>query len=378
MNATLNTPALPIRSSRDRMLRTLGGQPVDRPPMWFMRQAGRHLPGYRALRQTHSFLDICRREDVNTPASAEPVQRYGIDAAIVFNDILIPLMDMGMGLDFLPAPKFDRLVASTADVASLRAPVYNQSTDVARCLRALRRSIGNDTAMLGFVGAPFTVASFAIGGVGASRSPLESLVAQRPDVFHAFQERLVGVLTDYAAVQVQAGADVIQVFESLADQLSEEKFRAVGLPFLRDLVDSIARRVPGTPLIVFGRGLWPYIPELSATGAALSLDHGNPLSQARRTLRSLGRNNALQGNLDPEVLMLPPEQAAAAARALLGEWRDITSRPDELEMFGPTGWVFNLGHGVPADADPRTVQAVVDAVKQHRFRAASSQKEAVS
>ena len=146
------------------MLRTLSGRSVDRTPMWFMRQAGRHLPGYRALREKHSFLEICRREEVNAPASAEPVHRYGIDAAIVFNDILIPLMDMGMGLDFYRAQvrsvDFERCGCGGA-----RSPVYDQKTDVARCLRSLRREIGDHTAMLGFIGAPLTVAGFAIGGV---------------------------------------------------------------------------------------------------------------------------------------------------------------------------------------------------------------------
>src|SRR5262249_42704013 len=153
---------------------------------------------------------------------------------------------------FHPAPKFERLVASVDEVRGLRTPVYDCSTDVARCLRATRRDIGDDVALLGFVGAPFTVASFAIGGVGAGRPPLEALVAEKAEVFKSFQDRLVDVLTDYAEVQVEAGADAIQVFESLADQLEEGAFRAVGLPFLRRVVESIGRRVPGVPLIVFG------------------------------------------------------------------------------------------------------------------------------
>ena len=203
-------------------------------------------------------------------------------------------------------------------------------------------------------------------------------MTQNAEVFRALQARLVRVLSDYAVVQAEAGADVIQVFESLADQLSESTFRSAGLPFLRELVESIARRLPGKPLIIFGRGLWPYIEDLSSTGAALSLDHARPLPEARRRLRSLGRSNALQGNLDPEVLLLHPPKAAAAARDLLSQWREIALHPEDKGEFGPTGWVFNLGHGVPADADPETVQAVVDTVKRFPFRGAAAGTEAAS
>jgi uroporphyrinogen decarboxylase len=340
-----------------------------------MRQAGRHLPGYRALRERWSFLDLCSREEVNRIASAEPFHAYGVDGVIVFNDILIPLGDMGMGLDFIPAPKFDRLIQSPADAAALRTPVYDDSTAVSRCLRALREEVGERAAVLGFIGAPFTVAGFAIGGVGAQWPSMTELVFARSEVFQAMQERLTPVLASYAEIQVRAGADVIQIFESLADKLGPDEYRRVGLPHLLGVVRAIRERVPATPLIIFGRGLWPFVVDLAACGATLSMDHAFALSDARATLRSQGLHNALQGNLSPETLLLPPAQAVETAAELLANWACIVPFPERAGLLGPTGWVFNLGHGVPADADPKTVGAVVERVRSFKPAADRECKE---
>ena len=354
-------------TGRQRMLAALGQRLVDRPPVWFMRQAGRQLPGYRALRERSSFLDLCYRPEVNRIASAEPFHVYGVDAVIVFNDILIPLSDMGMGLDFTPAPKFDWLIGEPGDVASLRTPVYDDKTPVSQCLCALREEVGAGTAMLGFIGAPFTVAGFAIGGVGAQRPSLRELVAAKSGTFAAMQERLTAVLADYAKIQVDAGADIIQVFESLADKIEPAEYARVGLPSLLAVIGAIKQRVPNTPMIIFGRGLWPFVGQLGTSGAALSMDQTLPLRHARTALKACGLHNSLQGNLDPEVLRLPAEKAAAQAAALLSQWKDIVPFPARANELGPSGWVFNLGHGVPADADPRTVQAVVDRVRSFQF-----------
>ncbi len=347
------------------MLGALRQTRVDRPPVWMMRQAGRHLPKYRALRETISFMELCRDEAANAISSAEPLQRYGLDAAIVFNDILIPLRDMGMGLDFQPGPRFERLISTVADAEALSRPVYGPATDVSRCIRALRQTVGEKSAVLGFIGAPFTVASFAIAGSGAQRvADLRIDAGARRAVYEATQAKLLPALVDYAAAQVEAGADVIQVFESLAHDVDEPLYRQVGLPFMTRAISEIRRVAPSTPVIAFGRGIWPYLTELARAGAAaVSLDETRPLADARRLLREAGLSTALQGNLRPDALRGTPEQAAAEALELLGQWRSIVPHPERAAELGPTGWVFNLGHGVPADADPGTVQAVVDAVK---------------
>jgi uroporphyrinogen decarboxylase len=357
-------------TGRQRMVAALRLQRVDRPPVWFMRQAGRHLPGYRGMRERHSFMEICRDEALNVEVSAEPWQRYGVDGAIVFNDILTPLADMGMGLDFAPGPRFEWLVAAHADLARLHQPAYGPEVDVSRCIKALRQRVGEAAAVLGFVGAPFTVASFAINGSGPQRrGPLAVALASQEELFTAMQERLLDVLADYAAAQVDGGADVIQIFESLADEVDPIAYRRFGLPGLLSLVAQISERRPRTPVIIFGRGLWPHLADLAASqAAALSIDPTVDLARARRVLAAQGSQQALQGNLDPEVLRQEPLVAGTAAFDLLSRWREIVPLPGRIAQRGPTGWVFNLGHGVPADANPAAVEAVVEVLRAFDFQ----------
>lgn len=361
-------------TGRERMLAALRQERVDRPPVWFMRQAGRHLPGYKAVRERLSFLEICRDVGANREVSSEPVKRYGLDAAIVFNDILVPLMDMGMELDFVPGPRFVRLVESAADAEALGTPRFGRETPVFRCIRGLREEVGTGTAVLGFIGAPFTVAAFAIAGAGPQRAmPLGDRIAVRPEAFVAMQERLVPVLAEYAATQVKAGADAVQIFESLAAEIDPGTYAAVGLPFLESVIAAVRKAVPGAPVIVFGRGIWEFIARIGAAGATVtSLDHTRPLSEARAALRRAGVDTGLQGNLPPETLLLPPGEARARAEALLSQWRSIVPRPEEAGVLGPTGWVFNLGHGVPENARLDSAQAAVDAVRSFRLSASSA------
>jgi uroporphyrinogen decarboxylase len=353
-------------SGQGRMLAALRCEAVDRPPIWFMRQAGRHLPRYKALRERLSFLDLCRDEEVNAIASLEPWERYKTDGVIVFNDILIPLRDMGMGLKFNPGPQFDHLINTVREAEGLANAGYDSQTDVARCLATIRKSVGDRAAVLGFIGAPFTVAGFAVAGAGRQRrGPLADVLAPREPVFEALQHKLVANLAAYASIQVTAGADVIQVFESLAADVPVDVYRRVGLPWLLQTVRLIKSQFPRTPVIVFGRGLWPLVADIAATGAdCISLDETRPLTEARRELASRGLTTALQGNLDPKTLLMPVTNARREAKELARRWRDIVPFPDRADELGPTGWVFNLGHGVPEDANPQTVRAVMDTVRQ--------------
>jgi uroporphyrinogen decarboxylase len=366
-------------TGRQRMLAALTLQSVDRPPVWFMRQAGRHLPGYRQLRAQHSFLDLCNDETLNLEVSAEPWRRYGVDGAIVFNDILSPLIDMGMNLEFAPGPRFDRLISTAHDVAQLERPEFNQSTAVYRCIAALRQTVADQAAVLGFVGAPMTVAAFAIRGAGSQcRGDLPDLMRAEPGVFNAMQEAILPVLADYAALQVKAGADLIQIFESLADEVPEALYREAGLPRLLSLIQHVRRLCPNTPIITFGRGLAPYLSELAASSTtAISIDPTVDLRDIRRRLAELGSTQPLQGNLDPELLLKEPLVAGSAAASLLSRWRDIIPFPQQADELGPTGWVFNLGHGVPADANPRTVDAVVEVLRAFRFERTPAPVEVV-
>lgn len=358
-----------VMTGRARMLAALRLERVDRPPAWFMRQAGRHLPGYRALRERASFLDLCRDEELCAEASSEPWRRYGVDGAIVFNDILIPLRDMGIGLEFDPGPRLERLIATEAEAEGLTRPAYGPATDVCRCIGALRGVVGESAAVLGFIGAPFTVAAFAVAGPGSGRGgPLEEIVRERRAAMEAVQERLLPVLVSYAMAQAAAGADVIQVFESLAGEVDRRTYREVGLPCLLRVVRTLRSALAPTPVIVFGRGLWPFMDSIAgAEPAALSLGPSRPLAEARRRLRRLGLSTALQGNLAGEVLREEPARAARAAEELLARWASVVPLPERSRELGPTGWVFNLGHGVPADARPESVLAVAEAVRGFRM-----------
>ncbi len=355
----------PQMTGRERMLAALRLDAVDRPPIWFMRQAGRHLPRYQALRERVGFLDLCRDEEVNAIASLEPFERYQTDAVIVFNDILIPLRDMGLGLTFNPGPVFDRLINTVQDAESLSVPAYDTQTDVSRCLATIRKAVGGRAAVLGFIGAPFTISAFAVSGSGRQRlASLAEVLASREAVFEALQHKLTGILASYASCQAAAGADVIQIFESLASDVPPDIYRRVGLPSLLETIRLLKERRPQTPIILFGRGLWPFITDIAASGiACISLDETRPLADARAALRAASLTTALQGNLDPRALLLPASNARQEARELVRRWREIVPLP-ELGHLGPTGWVFNLGHGVPKDANPQTVRAVMEAVRQ--------------
>jgi uroporphyrinogen decarboxylase len=365
-------------TGRERMLAALDFRKVDRPPVWFMRQAGRHLPGYRQLRERHSFVELCNDESLNLEVSAEPWRRYGVDGAIVFNDILSPLMDMGMGLEFVPGPRFDRLITTRDDVARLRRPEFDDQTAVYRCIAALRETVGNDAAVLGFVGAPMTVSAFAVRGAGSQcRGDLTGIIRDDPSLFISMQETILPVLADYAALQVRAGADLIQIFESLAEELPEALYREVGLPRLLALIALVRQACPETPIITFGRGLGPYIPELSTSpSTALSIDPTMNLWDVRRQLTEIGSTQALQGNLPPEVLLESPLVAGGAASSLLARWREIVPFPQLANELGPTGWVFNLGHGVPAGADPAAVESVMEVLRAFSFGQAPAAMEA--
>jgi len=353
-------------SGRERMLAALRLELVDRPPIWFMRQAGRHLPRYKALRERLSFLDLCSDEEVNAIASLEPWERYRTDGVIVFNDILIPLRDMGMGLKFNPGPHFDRLIDSVRDAEGLGNAGYDARTDVARCIATLRKAVGERAAVLGFIGAPFTVSGFAIAGAGRQRrGSIAEVLATREPVFEAMHHKLVGNLAAYASAQVNAGADVIQIFESLAADVPGDVYRRIGLPWLIQTIRLVKAQHQQTPLIVFGRGLWPIIADIAASGVScLSLDETGSLTDARSELASHGLSTALQGNLNPKTLLLPPTEARREARELARRWREIAPLPERADDLGPTGWVFNLGHGVPEDANQQPVRAVIEAVRQ--------------
>ncbi|MCI4324826.1 MAG: uroporphyrinogen decarboxylase [Thermoplasmata archaeon] len=334
---------------RDRLLRALRGEPVDTTPIWLMRQAGRHLPGYRALRAQHGILEIARTPALAAEVTLEPVRRYDVDAGVVFADITLPFG--GLGVDFRIDPGVGPVVPSPvrspADVERLRP--FDPERDVGYVGEAIRRfrELCPDRPILGFAGAPFTLAAYLIEGA-PSKEFLETrrLLQTDPATF----DRLLAVLGDvtiaYLRMQARAGAHALQLFDSWAGALSVRQFERHVAPVVRSVFDALGDT--HLPTIYFSTSSAHLVPSLGSLGStALGVDHRLPLSRVRR---EVGDRVALQGNLDPAALLADPATVAREAREVLAEIPDRRSH------------VFNLGHGVLPQTEPGRIEALVELV----------------
>jgi uroporphyrinogen decarboxylase len=347
-------PAIGEKPAADRKLpAVLGGETVKPPPIWLMRQAGRYLPEYRAARtRAGSFLDLCFDPDLATEVTLQPIRRYGLDAAILFSDILVVPYALGQDVRFeegrgprltpLESPAdLDRLTAE--DLETRLAPVYET-------LRLVRRALPDETALIGFAGAPWTLATYMLeGGSSSDFAAAKGCLYRDP----AYFERLVDLLVDATArhliAQVEAGAEVLQIFDSWAGILSDDLLRRWSLAPLKEIVARVKAVEPEVPVILFPRGAGLLYHDFACeSGAeALSLDTTVPLDWARRELQP---RVALQGNLDPQLLL-------AGGPALTQGCRRI------LETLGDGPFVFNLGHGVVPATPPEHVAQVVEFVR---------------
>lgn len=327
-------------------------EPTSHTPVWFMRQAGRYLPEYRAIRERHSLLDICAQPDLAAEVTLQPVRRLGVDAAILFADILLPLVPMGLTLAFREGegPVIGPPVRTAADVERLRrVDVADALAPVFETVRLVRAALDGAVPLIGFAGAPFTVACYAIEG-GATRHFVEAkrLMYGAPAVWEALMARLVTVLGDYLGAQAAAGAQALQVFDSWAGTLSPDDYRRYVLPHSRRLFDRL--RTFGVPTIHFGVDTATLLPLMrEAGGDVIGLDWRVPLD---RGWAAVGEDRAVQGNLDPVALFAP--RGELEARVL-----DILARAG-----GRPGHVFNLGHGVLPGTPVDQVRAVVDLVHE--------------
>jgi uroporphyrinogen decarboxylase len=325
-------------------------------PVWFMRQAGRYMPEYRAIRAHHSLLEICARPELAAEVTLQPVQQLGVDAAILFADILLPLVPMGLDLEFVSGegPLIRNPIRQPEQIEALRA--VDPATDlgpVLEAVRLVRRELGPATPLIGFAGAPFTVATYAIEG-GPSRHLLESkrMMYEAPESWHRLLSVLTGVVGDFLAAQVAAGAQAVQVFDSWAGQLSQADYRSYVLPHSRALFSRLAGL--GVPRIHFGVGTDHLLEAMTEAGAeVMGLDWRTPLD---RGWERVGGRRAVQGNLDPVALFAPlPELHRRVA--------DILRRAG-----GRPGHIFNLGHGILPGTPVERVRAVVDMVHEHVAR----------
>jgi uroporphyrinogen decarboxylase len=342
-----------IAEEQMRFLRACRRQPVDCTPVWFMRQAGRYLPEYRRIRERYGLLDICRAPDLAAEVTLQPVRTLGVDAAILFADILLPLIPMGVELRFAAGegPVIAHPLRSAADVEALRPLEPEEDLPfVLETIRLVRRELEGRVPLIGFAGAPFTLASYLVEG-GASRDHLttRALMFQAPDVWHTLMERLTEAVTAYLRAQVRAGAQALQLFDSWVGCLSPGDYREYVFPYSRRVLRALAEE--GVPAIHFGTGTAGLLEWMrQAGGDVIGVDWRIGLGAA---WQRLGPEVAIQGNLDPAALLAPRDALEKRVRQVLAE------------AAGRPGHIFNLGHGILPQTPVENVKAVVEMV--HAF-----------
>ena len=335
-------------------LRALRREPVERTPIWLMRQAGRYLPEYRATRaRAGSFLKLAGNPELACEVTLQPIERYGFDAAILFSDILILPHAMGLGLGFQPGegPYFDRPLRTPADIADLPMPDPNDDTGyVMEAVRLIRQHLPEGTPLIGFAGSPWTVATYMIEGRSSKDfATAKKLLLAEPAAAQQLMNHLADATAAYLIAQVEAGADALMVFDSWGGALSPTLYREFSLASQQRIVDQLKTNCPDTPLILFGKGCGQHLELLADTGCqGLGVDWTLDLADARGRV---GERVALQGNLDPSVLLTSPDIIRAETRRVLASFGD-----------GP-GHIFNLGHGITPNVPPEHVQALVETVR---------------
>jgi len=343
----------PVSMLQSRFLQACNREPVDVTPVWFMRQAGRYMAEYRAIRQKYSLLEICYHPELAAEVTLQPVRALGVDAAILFADILLPAIPLGVGLEFAKGegPILHNPVRTMEHVKELR-PV-DPEKDLGYVMAAIRILRGElkDIPLIGFCGAPFTVASYLLEG-GSSREFLrtKTMMYSAPEVWHALMEKLSSVLADYLVAQIHAGAQAVQVFDSWVGALSLQDYETFVLPYSQKILQSA--KAEGVPVIHFGTNTTTLLPLMKrAGGDVIGLDWRIPLDDGWSLL---GEDVAVQGNLDPALLFAPLPEIKSRVH-------DILRRAN-----GRAGHIFNLGHGILQHTPVDNVRAVVDMV--HEFK----------
>jgi uroporphyrinogen decarboxylase len=333
-------------------LRACRREPASSTPIWLMRQAGRYMPEYRAIRARHSMLDVIRTPELACAITLQPVRAFALDAAIIFADILPILTGMGLDLEFVKGegPVITNPLRSPADADALRTPPPEENLPYTlEAIRLARRELEGRIPLLGFSGAPFTLASYAIEGGGSkTHVRVKSFMLSEPDAWDRLMDKLATVVGDYLVAQVEAGAQALQVFDSWAGVLSPADYRAHALPYARRVVERA--RSTGVPVIYFGTDLNGMLPLLRETGAdVIGVDWRIAIDDA---WAQLGAGVAVQGNLDPVALFAP--------------WPQVQRRADDIlaRVAQRSGHIFNLGHGILPETPVDNVRRLVDYVHE--------------
>jgi uroporphyrinogen decarboxylase len=347
-----------MSAPQSRFVRACRSQPVDRTPVWFMRQAGRYMKEYRAVRKQHSLLEICKKPEIAAEVTITAAEFLGVDAAIIFADLLLPLEVMGLAFHFAAGegPVIGKPVRTNEDVARLRTDRAAELDYVSEAVRLVAKHFENKVPVIGFCGAPFTLASYMIEG-GGSRHYLHTkkMMYNSSADWDELMRKLVAVTAQYSSAQVRAGADVVQIFDSWVGCLSVEDYRRYVLPYVITLVKQLQKT--GAPIIYFGTDSATLLPAMNETGAdVIGLDWRIPLDQGWSALE---HRCAVQGNLDPV--------------SLFATWKEIESRAEQILQLaaGRPGHIFNLGHGILPETPVENVQDLARFVQEHSINSHS-------
>jgi uroporphyrinogen decarboxylase len=335
--------------TNSRFLKACRREPVDATPVWFMRQAGRYMAEYRAIRERHSLLDICRIPDLATEVTLQPVRRIDVDAAILFSDLLLPLEPMGLPFDFIKGegPQIERPINDAADIDRLH--VFEPREALSHVLEAIgliQTELDGRVPLIGFAGAPFTLASYAIeGGHSNNFAKTKALMYGHPDAWHRLCGKFAAVVADYLVAQIDAGVNAVQVFDSWVGTLSSADYREFAQPHTQRIFEAIGTRVP---TIHFGTGTATILEDLrNAGGDVIGADWRIPIDEA---WERIGADRAVQGNLDPTLLLGPTPRMFQATDDILAR---VAGRP---------GHIFNLGHGILPSTPVEQVQMLAQYV----------------
>jgi uroporphyrinogen decarboxylase len=340
----------------DRLLRALNREPVDRTPVWIMRQAGRYLPEYRRIReQAGSFMNLCRNPELACEVTLQPLRRFDLDAAILFSDILTVPDAMGLGLYFEPGegPKFERTVRDAATVDRLPVPdVGAELRYVTDAITKVRGALEGEVPLIGFSGSPWTLATYMVeGGSSKDFRHIKALAYDQPEVMARLLEKTARAVTEYLNAQIEAGAQAVMIFDTWGGSLAHDAYPQFSLHYAQQIIDGLIRERDGrrVPVVFFTKGGGVWLETIAGSGAdALGIDWTISMDEARRRV---GGRVALQGNLDPSILYARPAVIEREVGRVLSE-------------FGAgSGHVFNLGHGVHPQIPPEHVEAMVNAVR---------------
>ncbi len=351
---------MPLKN--DRFLRALLKQPVDRTPVWMMRQAGRYLPEYRATRkQAGSFMDLCQNPELACEVTMQPLRRYDFDAAILFSDILTIPDAFGQGLYFEEGegPRFKKVIRSPADVEALPdVAIKEELAYVYAAVARIRQELAGRVPLIGFSGSPWTLATYMIEGGGSKDFRIaKQFLYNHPEAMHMLLQRLADAVIEYLNAQIEAGAQVVQIFDTWGGILTPSAYQDFSLNYMRKIVQGLIKESDGStvPVILFTKNGGHWLEAIADSGChGVGLDWTIGIDEARARV---GKKVALQGNMDPCILYAEPKVIRAEVKRI-------------LEAFGSSsGHVFNLGHGITPGVDPDHVAVFVDAV--HKFSAES-------